>query len=164
MRPFQALENTAIDVLTQRALGSASGAQLDVLGRIVGQGRGGLSDSDYVRYIRARVAANRSGGKREDLIAIAVLILADASQVVVRDYPTAGVLVRIDGLAESAAVETALIAFLGGAVAAGVRLIVQTNSTAASGAFTFSGGSTGLGFDNTVSPGTGGHIANGQSN
>ena len=162
MRPFQRLENTAIQLLTLRYVDTATGYQLDVLGRVVGQARGGLVDDIYRRYIRARIATNRSTGRREELIRICRLILGDpAARVVVERQTIATVFIRIDNVALSAAIETALIRFMEQAVAAGVRVLVQTAPAIPTAMFKFTGGGlpTGPGFDSSVTPGSGGELS-----
>jgi len=126
MRPFQRFENATIQLLTLRRVDTATGEQLNVLGRIVGQPRDGLVDVDYRRYIRARVATNRSAGKREDLIRIARLVLNDsAARVHVAREGVATTTITIELAAITAAVATALISFLRDAVAIGVRLVLR---------------------------------------
>lgn len=56
-------------------LDTATGWRLDILGARVGQARIGTTDATYRLYIRARIYANRSLGKVEDLRRIAGLLL-----------------------------------------------------------------------------------------
>jgi len=58
----QEIEDEALNISQALILESATGAQLDLLGKIVGAARGGLSDRRYARIIQARIAANRSDG------------------------------------------------------------------------------------------------------
>jgi hypothetical protein len=67
----QAVEDALWQVLTQRAINNAVGAQLDVLGRIVGQPREGLSDEQYRVWVAARALVMRSSGMVAQLFAIA---------------------------------------------------------------------------------------------
>lgn len=71
----QALSNAAWDVLVLRTLDEATNAQLTVLGKLVGQSRRGETDARYKQLITARIAANRSNGKPDEMINIASLIL-----------------------------------------------------------------------------------------
>lgn len=169
--PFQRFENACIQMLTQRTVDTAVGVQLDLLGKIVGQGRQGLSDDVYRRYIRARVLTNRATGKREELISIAKLILGSpvGAIVVVRDQSIATVFVRIDGVTVDAATEAALILFLGDAVGQGIRIEVQSSEVLDSGAFMYDDASAPgtygtVGYDNTASPGGGGAYSDVRSN
>lgn len=73
LTPCQKLENTFWDILEKRALDVATDAQLDTLGRLVGQPRIGATDDDYRAFIRTRIRANRSRGKSVDVIEVAIL-------------------------------------------------------------------------------------------
>lgn len=161
-KPAQRLENAMIQLLTQRTSETAIGAQLDVLGRIVGQDRGGLTDDVFRRYIQARIATNRATGKREELIRIAKLVVNDETATIYIDrQPPAALLLRVDGVAVDPSIEAVLLTFMKLAVALGVRILVQSNSGAPANVFKFSDGSLspGPGFDNTASPGSGGAIS-----
>lgn len=160
LSPAQRLENADIDLLTKRFVDTAEGYQLDVLGRIVGQKRGGLADDVFRRYIRARIAANNSNGKREELINIANLVLNDASVVAVHEEQIATVRVTID-LPQTSTTEAVLVYFLTIAVGVGIRIIVETNTSPIANRFTYSSGS-GNGYDNGLSPGIGGSYTDGR--
>lgn len=71
---IQALEDALQDVYTQRWLDNATGAQLDVLGKIVGQYNPDLDDDGYRILIRARIAVNRSNGKADEIMDILLLM------------------------------------------------------------------------------------------
>lgn len=66
-RQFQDLEDALQGLATIADIDGSVGAQLDVLGRIVGQPRVGLDDDTYRVYIRARIVARRSDGSGEAL-------------------------------------------------------------------------------------------------
>lgn len=68
------------------------GDLLDKLGKIVGQPRNGMVDTDYLVLITARIAANRSDGRRESLIRLAKLLVPGAT-VYIKDFPPCSVLV-----------------------------------------------------------------------
>lgn len=70
----QELENAIWFVIYGRMLDYAEGAQLDMLGRIVGQPRNGLPDDRYVVHIRARIRINRSIGTPDDVIDVLRLV------------------------------------------------------------------------------------------
>lgn len=67
----QALEDQSQELQLQRALASATGINLDLLGAIVGQPRGGRNDTQFRLWIAGRVLVNKSRGKTQQLIAIA---------------------------------------------------------------------------------------------
>lgn len=68
----QDLEDALWQLATERFVDTAIGAQLNVLGEIVGQDRQGLSDDDYRALIRARIKANNSEGTIPDVYSIAL--------------------------------------------------------------------------------------------
>lgn len=129
LAPLQRFENAAIQVLLGYNPDTAVGVQLDVLGKIVGQPRLGLADNVYRRYIKARIATNRSSGKREELIKIARLVLGDdVGQIIIRGRgwdPGASFILEVQDRVTTDDEGEALLYFLGDAVVAGVRVIVE---------------------------------------
>lgn len=144
VHPLQSIETVAFQVYTERNVDTAIGAQLDILGRIVGQERGGYGDDAYRRLIRARIAVNRSDGTLEELLTIARLIIDDEDVVVVAEpqYPATIVLKATEAAITA---ETAGIAldFLQEAAAGGVRVMFEYFTIAP--VFSFANG-PGLGF------------------
>jgi len=69
----QELDDVAWDVLISRLLDNATGAQLAVLGKIVGQARIEDDDESYRLRIRTRIRANQSLGHPGDIIEVALL-------------------------------------------------------------------------------------------
>ena len=69
-RRVQELEDAALDLRLVLDLDDATGGWLDRLGRIVGEAREGLDDQTYRRFVRARLAINRSEGGVEELLSI----------------------------------------------------------------------------------------------
>src|SRR3990172_1865011 len=74
VQPIQDLEKTLFDLLQDRGIMTAVGAQLDGLGSIVGESRRGRNDEEYRIGILARVAINTSQGTPENAIAVFGLI------------------------------------------------------------------------------------------
>lgn len=137
-RPAQALEDTLQDMLLNRAVDTAEGAQLDIIGKLVGQARGGQLDDVYRRYIRARIKTSRSKGIVEDLIRIATLVIDDLdARIWVDQQGIAGVniVVQDAGIDEDTAAATIL--FLRLAVAAGVRVIIESSPSPPDETFEF---------------------------
>ncbi len=125
--PFQSLEEALWALLTQRSVTTAVGAQLDVLGKLVKQPRAGLDDDDYRRYIRARIATNRSDGLVEDLIKVAGLVIGDdAARIVIDQQGNAAVVVRILDVVLDDDLVSILVAFMRQTKSAGVRILVET--------------------------------------
>lgn len=74
LKQVQLLEDATYDVIVLRLLDKATNAQLDALGRIVGEKRKGRDDETYRTFIRARIYINRSQGRAQDMIDVLYLI------------------------------------------------------------------------------------------
>lgn len=120
-RGVQRLEDGVHLSAASYLLGSAVGVQLDALGGLVGEVRGGRQDDDFRTAIRVRVITNASRGQTRDLQAI-IRLLFPAGAGYREDYP-ASVYVTVSG-ATGAAVR-ALFAALTMAKAGGVGLVVD---------------------------------------
>ena len=139
--PTQPIENALWQLLTQRALSTGIGAQLDAIGALVGQPRNGLADSDYARYIGARIAVNDSDGRVEDLITIARGVLNNVAAVIrVQPEGTATVVVRIQAIAVVLTLGTILSGLLDAGVAGGVRLLLEASASVPANTFTLDSG------------------------
>lgn len=66
----QTLEDVTFDVLLSLDVNTATGEQLDRLGALVGEQRGGLGDEDLRRFIRARILVNVCDGTADAIIEI----------------------------------------------------------------------------------------------
>lgn len=75
--PLQALEEAAFEVLGAFDVDSAAGAQLDVVGGLVGESRQGRSDIAYRAYVRARILASSSDGAPGTIYATARALVGD---------------------------------------------------------------------------------------
>lgn len=124
--PFQSLENALMQLLTERSIDTAVGAQLDIIGKIVGQARGGLDDDTYRRYCRARVATNKATGIINELITVTELIVYDDDAYYEIDNQGAAcVVLRIQNHAITEDLADIVIGFLRQTVSAGVRVILE---------------------------------------
>lgn len=85
LRIFQDLEDVTWDVINSRMLDTAVGAQLDMLGDLVGESRRGRNDIDYRAAVRLRIRVNRSQGRAVDVIDIATQ--GSGAPVKYREYP-----------------------------------------------------------------------------
>ncbi len=125
----QPIENALQALLLDRQVDTAIGAQLDVIGKIVGQARASLDDDTYRRYIRARITTNRADGVIEDLIKISDLVVfVDAATYQVDNQGVAAVVLRILGIATSEDLANVVIDFLNDAISAGVRVILESSA------------------------------------
>lgn len=115
----QALEDNAYELQLQRALATASGINLDLLGAIVGQSRGGRNDSQFRLWIAGRILVNKSRGKAPQLIAIAAK-LCNGPVRLRETYPAAFVMYCERVIVGNDGVEIAKLLKI--AKAAGVRM------------------------------------------
>lgn len=72
---LQQLEDFLYDLLDKRLLENAFGACLDVIGRILGEPRGSLSDTNYRSVLQVVLAAYQSDGTAKEVINLAGLLL-----------------------------------------------------------------------------------------
>jgi hypothetical protein len=143
--PQQDLESALWQLLTQRRITTAIGAQLDALGKLVGLARNGLSDTDYRVFIYVQIAVNTSRGRHEDLIAIAKLALQNTAALIeVKNQPVAQVVARVGLITTTDTLGSQLAGFLQAAAAAGVRVVTQWSNNSPGTTFTFD---IGPGFD-----------------
>jgi hypothetical protein len=76
-KQMQPLEVALNALLTQRGIDVAIGAQLDLLGKLVGQEQIDVADTTYRSLIRARIRANRSSGMGNQILLVARLVFTD---------------------------------------------------------------------------------------
>lgn len=131
----QAAEDGLWELYTRRGVDSAFGAQLDVLGLIVGRPRGGMEDEDYRAWLKAQIRANRSAGSASDILAVLLLIFgADADYEIREWWPATFTVTVHDELTISPRV---LLAILQQAKSAGVRLVLEYTTEDPAETFTF---------------------------
>ena len=123
----QDIENVAQQVYTITSIDDSEGVQLDVLGRIVREPRGGKTDALYRLFIRAKVRANRSSGTHEDLYAVLVALFGPGTEATITPAPPAGIVVTITAPLLDSDDQTAALHFLIIAKAAGVKLWLETS-------------------------------------
>lgn len=94
---WQQLEDAFWDLLTKRGLPTAFGAQLDVLGKLVGQPRNGNDDPAYLAFIYIRIAEINSQGTPEELIHIYSSLFGNARIQYDEYYPAYFELTALQG-------------------------------------------------------------------
>jgi hypothetical protein len=77
LEQVQDCEDVVEQLLSDRQIDTATGATLDVIGKIVGQDRQGRDDPTYRIWIRARIIINRATGVTEDFYAILAAICSN---------------------------------------------------------------------------------------
>lgn len=164
VQQVQELEDAVFSILDTSGIETAYGAQLDRLGAIVGQPRGGDNDTDYRAAIKTRILINGSSGTIEELIAITTELLGIIEIEIRESYPGEFELVINDPLTPSpAAWQPSTVYILDDRVSnfGNVYAAIQGGMSAASGGP--SGSGAGI-VDNTVKwnyvqPGVGGRMA-----
>lgn len=139
----QAVEDAFADLLLARSLEAAAGAQLDVLGAILGEARQGYGDEAYRTHIAARVQTNRSGGTIPEVIAVMdslALTVVDASATTVLiEQPPAAFVVRIGVATATGSMVDFLLSFLRALKPGGVRGILEWFHDPPADTFTWDG-------------------------
>ncbi len=119
----QELEDVVFSLISERTLESAQGANLDQIGKIVGEPRDGLDDKTYRKFVKIRIRANRSNGNAIEITAIVAEIVEPISGVLYIPLYPAGL--GLDWLvAEHTAADlrTRLLRILSDITPAGVKL------------------------------------------
>ena len=126
LTPIAKLEQALVDVITKRTVDNAAGAQLTVIGELVGRARNGVTDDEiYRRYVRAQIATNKSDGTIKDTLTIARLVLGDPTKALTNrnEGAAAFVLSVSGGIPESVA--AVLIEMIALGASTGVRSILE---------------------------------------
>ncbi len=97
MTQVQEIEDALFDLLVKRAIDTAEGAQLDVIGKIVGQPRGTFDEDTYKTFLRGRVLVNRSSGTVDQMVALVNTLLPAGASLVVREYYPASFDIEVTG-------------------------------------------------------------------
>ncbi len=161
LESVQELDDASWQVLTERGLDSAVGAQLDIIGAIVGEERQGREDEEYRPFLRARVLVNRSHGRTEEMLAIARIVLGNVSITLREEFPAAFTIVVDVALELTPAT---LFRLLHQAKAAGVRLFLEYTLVPDDETFTFASAAEpeldpSRGFGSAFDANTGGRLA-----
>lgn len=114
LQGVQDVEDMWFQLMNERDLVSAIGAQLDILGSIVGEDRLGRGDDDYRGAIYNRIAINTSDGTHPKVTEILKLI-SGGSEAKVMEYFPASVFYYTNGFLNNSAKDT-----MASATAAGV--------------------------------------------
>lgn len=107
-KQIQLLEDACWQVIEGRQLNTAVNAQLDTIGKLVGELRNGRTDTVYREFIRLRILINRSTGKLVDLLHIAKVAAMGAPWKYWESYPAGFVLLFSGTAAGFAAVASAM--------------------------------------------------------
>jgi hypothetical protein len=176
-RPFERLAKAQQQLLTERTIDTAVGAQLDVLRRIVDQPAEDVDEDTMRSLVRARALANRCHGTGDEILKIVRLVLQDyaaradvlaAGTMTIRlvDEGAACYVIRVDGidLPWDLAVDILTRTFLDEVTGAGIRAILEfipsdDSLSLHDGSFRFDGDATdGGGWGDAVAGTVGGRL------
>lgn len=140
----QPAEDALWDLFNAILLDDATDVWLDYLGAIVGEAREGWGDTDYRRFIRARILANKSSGTVNEVLTIVALILgtndptlaiADAAEF----YPASMLInVQYPDFPTTEALRSRLVRIVSKARPVAVRLLINSTDDDSGGScFTF---------------------------
>lgn len=138
---MQELDAVAAQLFGERSIETAVGEQLDGLGAIVGEARGGRDDDSYRIRIRARILLNLSSGRADEILRI--LRLVTPLVLTLTDETPGAVSIAVTG--GPAELPDDLFAVAVEAKAAGIRMFLVYDSGTDAERFTFKGG-VGKGF------------------
>jgi hypothetical protein len=139
LRQAQQIEDTIWDIIESRLVDSATGAQLQTLAKLVGQPIVSADDDVLRLYVRTRIRINRSHGRPNDVIDVALLLLGD-TEFRYREVAPRNIIVDVlDALTADA---TTIVALLRLAKAGGFRLRLFWAEEPAEEGFTFGSGVT----------------------
>lgn len=147
----EALAEAFTQLDTDRLTDNAFGAQLDLLGEIVGQPREGLSDDEYRPRLQAKILLNRCSGTVEEILTIFELIAPDGTVLKLEEYFPASLALVLYGVVLTDTEAVSFSKILNKARAAGVGSRLQWSAQLPAATFTFDG-TVAQGFDN-------GHLA-----
>lgn len=105
----------------------AIGAQLDVIGLIVGIARNGLSDQQYILFIFGKIAENFSNGTRPEIATI-VNNMFQAQTTIIKDYYPAGIGFEAIGSGIPSRLFELAKGIVEGGLSAGVKLVYAAAS------------------------------------
>lgn len=114
VRNLNSLEDATLEVLTGRSIYTAVGDQLDVLGRIVGQLRGTMTDQEYRIALLGRIFVNRGDGTLPQFAAL--LDLLDVPYFTIYEFYPAALEANATGVLHPTVVGDLLFDLKGGGI------------------------------------------------
>lgn len=168
----QLAEDAFWDLANAVLLDSATGVWLEYLGSIVGEAREGWGDTDYRRFIRARILANRSSGTINEVLTVVALCYdADITTVFITSaefYPASMLLLISTVVTTTAAWRARTCRIASYTRAAGVRLLINSSEFGVSNSFVLSDSGSAQpvinineGFTDSGDPSSGGRLVSG---
>lgn len=97
VKRVQELEDDAWEVLEAFDVRTCDATRLAILGRIVGQSNLGWDTETYRAVIKARIAANRSHGREQDLVTVILLATGISGTIGVEAVGFANLMITLPG-------------------------------------------------------------------
>jgi hypothetical protein len=144
-RSHQSVEDALVHLHGDRLLVNGAGAQLDAVGSIVGQPRNGMSDNRYIRWIKARILANRSSGTIPELLNILRTVSGSETVIEAREEANTTLVFRLSGF--DVPYTDDLILMLLETKAGGVRVILEAANETDANTYTLDSASNAQGMD-----------------
>lgn len=138
MGQVQAVESSLWQLFVERSIDTGIGAQLDVLGDIVGAERQDLNDANFTALIRARIKANNSEGTAPDIFAIVAAALGNPAPGFADLTPFFPAAYQITVVAPPLFDEGILSRLIQDGTAAGVRAVLVVSALAVGTRFRYS--------------------------
>ena len=159
-KQFQPIADAFADLYWKRSIDTGEGAQLDRIGRIVGEPRGGVDDETYRLYLRAKIRANKSSGGPDQIIAVfqAMFPASPGAPLFIWGGGPASFTLRLEGLVLDPPAAAAAVFFLRFAELAGVRGVLEWRTAADDATFIFDG-TPKQGFGDATDPTVGGRLS-----
>jgi hypothetical protein len=102
---FDDLERATQSLFRVLSIDDSEGAQLDNIGRLIGQPRTVTDDATYRLFLKARIQANRSTGSAEDIYSVMRALLGETIGMVLTTSTIRTIVLRVKGaIADSQAV------------------------------------------------------------
>ncbi len=137
---IQDLDDAAWQVLTERGLDNAIGAQLDMIGKVVDLARAGWDDEVYRGHLRAQILVLRSDATWPALLAILDVLEVDVSLSMISEPGPASMLIALGAPTDDDFPAAELFLVIVRAKAAGVRFVIEFPTFDVSESFTWADG------------------------
>lgn len=94
---LQEVDDVALQIRDNTGILTAVGAQLDVLGKLIGLLRGGLSDEEYRQQLLVEISINRATGSPESILNMLRLVTGSNLVTITESYPAAIIVTAPEG-------------------------------------------------------------------
>jgi len=136
----------------------AIGAQLDLIGRIVGIARNGLDDAQYILVIFGKIAENFSDDTIQSVLSV-VGYLFQAQKILVQEIYPAGLYIQVLEPAIPKNFFPLVVNLIQNAMGGGIKLVIGSSATVNTFRFAGTGVGPNNGFGSINDPGSGGVFA-----